>query len=182
MTMADKIVVLRDGRIEQVGKPLELYNTPANRFVAGFIGSPRMNFIPAQVGAGQTGHLQVRCEGLAPLALNLPPDRLPETTSVTVGVRPEHLVPGADGDWPLRVGVIEQLGNTSFVHGSLPSGAPLSMALSGQTRIEHGDRIKRGLGGGDGLGVAALQLGHGVIDGPQGRGGDWDQQGAADRF
>jgi ABC-type sugar transport system ATPase subunit len=142
MTMADKIVVLRDGRIEQVGKPLELYNTPANRFVAGFIGSPRMNFIPAQVGAGQAGHLQVRCEGLAPLALNLPPDRLPETTSVTVGVRPEHLVPGADGDWPLRVGVIEQLGNTSFVHGSLPSGAPLSMALNGQTRIEPGQTVR----------------------------------------
>jgi len=142
MTMADKIVVLRDGRIEQVGKPLDLYNTPANRFVAGFIGSPRMNFIPAQVGESRTGHLQVRCEGLAPLSLNLPRDLLAESTLVTVGVRPEHLVPDSAGDWPLLVGVIEQLGNTSFVHGSLPSGAQLSMALNGQTHIAPGQTVR----------------------------------------
>ena len=95
MTMADKIIVLREGRIEQVGRPLDLYNAPANRFVAGFIGSPRMNFIPAQVDAGQTGRLQARCEGLAPLELNLPQEPLAASTPVTVGIRPEHLAPGA---------------------------------------------------------------------------------------
>ena len=138
MTMADKIVVLRDGRVEQVGRPLDLYNAPANRFVAGFIGSPRMNFIPAQVSAGSDDRLQLTCEGLAPLQLEVPACRLALSTPVTVGIRPEHLVPGSDRDWPLRVVVVEQLGNTSFVHGSIPSGARLSIALNGQTDITPG--------------------------------------------
>jgi multiple sugar transport system ATP-binding protein len=142
MTMADKIIVLREGRIEQVGRPLDLYNAPANRFVAGFIGSPRMNFIPAQVDAGQTGRLQARCEGLAPLELNLPQEPLAASTPVTVGIRPEHLAPGADSDWPLRVDVVEQLGNTSFVHGRLPSGVQLTQALSGQTGIAPGQTVR----------------------------------------
>lgn len=139
--MADKIVVLRDGRVEQVGRPLDLYNAPANRFVAGFIGSPRMNFIPAQVSACPDDRLQVTCEGLAPLQLEMPARQLAVSTPVTVGIRPEHLVPGSDQDWPLQVVVVEQLGNTSFVHGSIPSGARLSIALNGQTDITPGSTV-----------------------------------------
>src|SRR5688572_7153240 len=112
MTMADKIVVLRAGRIEQVGAPLALYNKPANRFVAGFIGSPQMNFIPATVGADRRlwpafGEA-ITVPGLSPAAVN--------GAAVVLGVRPEHLqlaaTPGAL-PLPLTVPQVEQLGGQS---------------------------------------------------------------------
>ena len=79
MTMADKIVVLQDGRIEQVGSPLELYRAPTNRFVAGFIGSPRMNFLEGPEAAKRDAH--------------------------TIGVRPEHITPSPnEGTWKGRGG------------------------------------------------------------------------------
>ncbi len=93
MTLADKIVVMRDGEVEQIGTPLQLYDSPVNRFVAGFIGSPSMNFLPGVVGNGQ-----VRLEGGA--ALPLPAgSRGKEGQAVLYGTRPEHidLVQGEDG-------------------------------------------------------------------------------------
>lgn len=141
MTMADKIVVLRDGLVEQVGKPLDLYNTPANRFVAGFIGSPRMNFIEANVTHGQDGLPHISAEGLALPATNLPLTLLPSQTPVTLGIRPEHLAFGNAQDWPLQVAVVEQLGNTSYVHGNLPSGTALTIALNDQTAVRAGSTI-----------------------------------------
>ncbi|MCF8161167.1 MAG: sn-glycerol-3-phosphate ABC transporter ATP-binding protein UgpC [Polaromonas sp.] len=141
MTMADKIVVLRDGRVEQVGRPLDLYNAPVNRFVAGFIGSPRMNFISATVADGQDGQQHISAEGLALPRLRSPGSQLAAQTPVTIGIRPEHLVLGTDQDWPLRVDVVEHLGNTSYVHGKLPSGTALSIALNDQTDITSGSSI-----------------------------------------
>ena len=91
MTMADKIVVLNAGRIEQVGSPLELYRHPRNLFVAGFIGSPKMNFITGEIAAGHDAH--------------------------TLGARPEHLVVSkAAGDWKGTVGVSEHLGSDTYLH------------------------------------------------------------------
>jgi ABC-type sugar transport system ATPase subunit len=141
MTMADKIVVLRDGRVEQVGRPLDLYNTPANRFVAGFIGSPRMNFLGATVTQSQEGLPRISTEGLALAAAHLPLGQLPSQTPVTIGIRPEHLALGTAQDWPLQVSVVEQLGNTSYVHGTLPSSAALTIALNDQTAIRAGSTI-----------------------------------------
>jgi multiple sugar transport system ATP-binding protein len=141
MTMADKIVVLRNGTVEQVGKPLDLYNTPANRFVAGFIGSPRMNFIGANVANNQDGPPHISAEGLALSAPHLPLAQFPTLTRVTIGIRPEHLAFGNADDWPLKVAVVEQLGNTSYVHGNLPSGTALTIALSDQTDIRAGSTI-----------------------------------------
>lgn len=118
MTMADKIVVLRDGRIEQVGSPLELYNRPCNQFVAGFIGSPRMNFVPvAQM-----------------------PDAKPDT--MTVGIRPEHAQLSDDGPLLMKVSQVEQLGSTSILHGHVLPDAPFEIILSGQTRIQRGDAVR----------------------------------------
>jgi len=118
MTMADKIVVLRAGRIEQVGSPLELYNRPCNQFVAGFIGSPRMNFVPvAQL-----------------------PHAAPGTK--TVGIRPEHAQLADDGPLQLLVSQVEQLGSTSILHGSVVPDAPFELILSGQTAIRRGDTVK----------------------------------------
>ena len=101
MTMADKIVVLNGGRIEQVGAPLELYNHPANRFVAGFIGSPKMNFLDGRVDAREDGATVIRVGGAS---VRLPRD-LPgavEGEPVTFGVRPEHLTVDPAARHPAR--------------------------------------------------------------------------------
>ena len=112
MTLADKIVVLRDGRIEQVGAPLQLYDDPDNRFVAGFIGSPAMNFM---AGTGADG--AVRVAGLdATFDPGLP---LADGRRVDVGIRPEHLA--VTGDGPLRVDLVEHLGGVSYVYLTTPS-------------------------------------------------------------
>ena len=142
MTMADKIVVLRDGRIEQIGKPLDLYNHPANKFVAGFIGSPRMNFISARVTQSSATRVSVSCGGMQDTALPVNGTGLAQGDMVSLGIRPEHLELDAAGDWTLTVDVVEQLGGTSFIHGTLPSNEALSMAVNGQTNVSHGQPIR----------------------------------------
>ncbi|CAN1547834.1 MalK ABC-type sugar transport systems, ATPase components [Rhabdaerophilaceae bacterium] len=138
MTMASKIVVLRDGRVEQVGAPLELYNRPANRFVAGFIGSPRMNFLSGRVSEAGADGLTIAAEGLPDIIL---PSAMCEAgANVTIGVRPEHLVTSASG-WPLRVDVVEQLGGSSYLYGTLPSGERLVVLENGQTHVKPGERV-----------------------------------------
>lgn len=114
MTLADRIVVLRDGRIEQVGKPLDLYRHPANAFVAGFIGSPAMNFLPGLISVDSKGANIALSDGSS-----LP---LPTTTQAKhgemcrVGVRPEHWRIDAAGALSARIRVVEQLGATSYVY------------------------------------------------------------------
>ncbi|WP_170400685.1 ABC transporter ATP-binding protein [Ruegeria arenilitoris] len=117
MTMADKIVVLQAGVIEQVGSPLELYHTPRNKFVAGFIGSPKMNFIEGKEAAKHGVH--------------------------TIGVRPEHIeVSGDDGDWSGVVSVSEHLGSDTFfhVHGT-GLAETITVRADGEVGFRHGDRI-----------------------------------------
>ncbi|HRY26351.1 MAG: ABC transporter ATP-binding protein [Geminicoccaceae bacterium] len=117
MTMADKIVVLRAGNIEQVGSPLELYHTPRNLFVAGFIGSPRMNFIEGPEAARYNAH--------------------------TIGIRPEHIAVSADeGTWSGVVSVSEHLGSDTFFHVH-DSGLAESITVraGGEVGFRHGDRI-----------------------------------------
>lgn len=116
MTLADKIVVLRAGRIEQVGSPMDLYNDPDNAFVAGFIGSPRMNFLTAVVTADGLRLGDVTAP-LPPLAT-----RLVEGQTVQLGIRPEHLDQTSGVRLPVLVEVVEKLGGTSFVHCRLASG------------------------------------------------------------
>src|SRR5688572_10168791 len=91
MTLANKIVVLNLGRVEQVGSPLDLYHRPANLFVAGFIGSPRMNFIPGRVEASRSGMAIVSITG-GEIALSAPSSELAEGDTVTIGIRPEHMI------------------------------------------------------------------------------------------
>ncbi len=145
MTMADKIVVLRDGRLEQAGRPLDLYNRPANRFVAGFIGSPRMNFLSGRIAALDANAIAIAVEGL-PLARLAPASGVTDLAigaSATLGVRPEHLdldPTGAQG-WPLAIEVVEHLGGTSQIHGRLPDGTRLSVTVAGQTPLAAGARV-----------------------------------------
>ncbi|MBL9063108.1 ABC transporter ATP-binding protein [Tabrizicola sp.] len=115
MTMADKIVVLNAGNIEQVGAPLELYNNPRNLFVAGFIGSPKMNFITGAEAAKHNAH--------------------------TIGVRPEHISVG-DGPWEGVVGLSEHLGSDSFIKVDVNGIGVINVRGTGELHVHHGDRIK----------------------------------------
>ncbi|MCZ4313315.1 sn-glycerol-3-phosphate ABC transporter ATP-binding protein UgpC [Comamonadaceae bacterium G21597-S1] len=130
MTMADKIVVLRAGRVEQVGAPLELYNHPVNTFVAGFIGSPRMNFLPAELVTG-ANH---------PDGAPTPP---PGTH--TIGLRPEHAVVSEPGPIRMQVDQVEQLGSTSLLHGHVGVDTPFEVVCGGQTTIRGGDSVGIGM-------------------------------------
>ena len=115
MTMADKIVVLNAGRIEQVGSPLTLYHTPLNKFVAGFIGSPRMNFIEGAEAAKHSAH--------------------------SIGIRPEHITVG-DGPWEGVVGLSEHLGSDSFIKVDVPGLGTLNVRGPGELGVHHGDKVK----------------------------------------
>ncbi|MFO1317468.1 MAG: sn-glycerol-3-phosphate ABC transporter ATP-binding protein UgpC [Burkholderiales bacterium] len=144
MTMADKIVVLRAGRIEQVGAPLDLYNRPANRFVAGFIGSPQMNFLPATVAGHAASGATVALPGGRVVAA-VPTATAPAPgTAVTLGVRPEHLAVADDGDGHLALAVqqLEQLGAHSLLHGTVADGqARLTVHVPGQTGVRTGATV-----------------------------------------
>ncbi len=143
MTMADRIVVLRAGVIEQVGAPLELYNGPRNKFVAGFLGSPRMNFIPGRIVRVGASDFEIDCDGLGSLYLSRGGRAIQEGQFVTFGVRPEHLELSPDGGdaWPLKVDVIEQHGSSTYLHCSAPAGEVL-LHISGQARQGQGEIVR----------------------------------------
>ena len=133
MTLADRIVVLRAGRIEQVGTPLELYREPANRFVAGFIGSPAMNFLDARAAGGRVAL------GAAVVASTPLPDG-----PCTLGIRPEHLARDPDGALAGTVEVFEHLGGESFVHLTLDDGQALVAKLDGDETFRPGQALRLG--------------------------------------
>jgi len=137
MTLAHRIVVLQGGRIEQVGTPLELYNRPDNLFVAGFIGSPRMNLLPGKVvspGAvalGEAGH-EVACQT----------GSLATGASVTLGIRPEHLALAAQGGGvPLTIELVERLGGESYLYGASPGLPQITLRLDGQSEHQRGSGV-----------------------------------------
>ncbi|GGH12945.1 sugar ABC transporter ATP-binding protein [Alsobacter metallidurans] len=135
MTLADRIVVLNGGRIEQVGRPLDLYNEPANLFVAGFIGSPRMNLLPAGVDA--VGALTLAGRALA----GVTPGAQLAGEAVTLGVRPEHvgLCAAPEADATVAVDLVEQLGGETFLYASGQADLKLTIRLDGQVGVGRGD-------------------------------------------
>jgi len=115
MTMADKIVVLRAGNVEQVGSPLELYRSPRNQFVAGFIGSPQMNFVEG-AEAEKRG-------------------------AKTIGIRPEHMsVSRQSGDWVGTVGIAEHLGSDTFLHMAVEGVGAIKVRVEGEFGLHHGEK------------------------------------------
>ncbi|MGE0500543.1 MAG: ABC transporter ATP-binding protein [Rhizobiaceae bacterium] len=139
MTMADKIVVLRAGRIEQVGSPLELYNAPANRFVAGFIGSPRMNFVEAKVEAVDGDGISARDASGTSFRAAAEGSGLAKGDAVTLGIRPDHLEIGGAEGLPVTVQAVEQLGGESYLYCETAGGQSLTAHISGQTPIRRGE-------------------------------------------
>jgi multiple sugar transport system ATP-binding protein len=153
MTMADRIAVLKDGRLEQFGRPLDLYNRPANLFVAGFIGSPRMNFLSGKIGAISEAGIAVALDAGGSVSVPCRPEGATVGAPVKLGVRPEHIeLTDSAADVRLAVTITEQLGGESYLHGTLPSGEALSVRLPGQTRVQRGDSA--------GLSLAAPALRH----------------------
>ena len=136
MTMADKIAVLRAGRLEQYGAPLDLYNAPANRFVAGFIGSPKMNFLPGDFRDGAV-HLTNGAE------VDLRDAGFSGKGPVELGVRANHLeiVPPEDAAMICRVNTAEQLGGETFIYGELGDGSPVTLHRPGQVPVSRGEKI-----------------------------------------
>ncbi|MCM2474181.1 sn-glycerol-3-phosphate ABC transporter ATP-binding protein UgpC [Rhizobium sp. CG5] len=141
MTMADTIVVLNSGRIEQVGAPLELYNNPKNKFVAGFIGSPRMNFIESHfVSTGAETAIEIN-------GRNVPLQRQVTTAKpgdkVTFGARPEHLTvqPRGVALGEAHVDLVEHLGGQTILYVSMQDGQALALVLEDQQPVKAGDKV-----------------------------------------
>ena len=128
MTLADKIVVLRAGRIEQVGAPLDLYRDPDNRFVAGFIGSPAMNFLPGEVANGAVSIPALK------EALELDVKKPSDGTKVELGIRPEHLRIDPVGSG-FRLDLIEKLGGISYAYLHATTGERLIVATDGESEL-----------------------------------------------
>ncbi len=140
MTMADRIVVMRDGVIEQAGSPLELYNRPANRFVAGFIGSPKMNFLEGVAESSDASHLSVKLQGGEQVSLPHAA-RVAVGDPICVGIRPEH-VELAESGLPMQVVLTEQLGGNTVLYGNLSAQQPLVVQVVGQSHIKRGDTVR----------------------------------------
>ena len=139
MTMADRIVVLRGGRIEQAGAPLTLYNTPANRFVAGFIGSPRMNFFPVRVSGRDQAAIHVTTADSTTIAITGPDAaNLHDGEEATLGVRPEHILLTDRDGIPGTVDLVEHMGGESYVYLTLASGDRVTVRGPGQTNLTAG--------------------------------------------
>ncbi|TCG09453.1 ABC transporter [Paraburkholderia steynii] len=155
MTLADKIVLLHSGKdterygsIAQIGAPLELYHRPDSRFVAGFIGSPRMNFLPGRVTAIDAQGVDATLDHTnETLRVEVDGSTLQGGQPVTLGVRPEHLelvtddASRRDATLARTISLIEHLGEHSYVHLEQPGGAVLIAKVPGNARVEQGERV-----------------------------------------
>jgi multiple sugar transport system ATP-binding protein len=141
MTLADKIVVLQGGIVEQVGSPLELYHHPRNLFIAGFIGSPKMNFVSVTVTAVNDG-ITVRLPGDASVTIPVKPGKLSVGDQATLGIRPEHLRldrnnPSVNGE----VLVVERLGGLTYLYVKIEGGDTLVVQTDGDNSSQLRDLV-----------------------------------------
>jgi multiple sugar transport system ATP-binding protein len=152
MTLADKIVVLNQGRIEQIGSPLELYRRPVNLFVAGFIGSPKMNLMPLRLDAIGGGSASVTLPGGAVLRLPVSRQDVAAGSQVTLGMRPEHLklngtAAGAIlATIPATVTLVEHLGGETYSYCQLPDDSSLVVKGEGDVDVRPGQSVEIQIG------------------------------------
>ncbi len=139
MTLADRIVVLNAGRIEQVGAPLELYHHPRNAFVAGFIGSPRMNFLQATTKEVLNDGVVVTLSDGTQTIAAVDGSNLKSGDPLTIGVRPEHLTIATDGNLEGKIEVIEELGESHLVHVRLDNREMVSVLGRGDAQCKIGE-------------------------------------------
>jgi multiple sugar transport system ATP-binding protein len=159
MTLADRIVVLEAGEVRQIGRPLELYHQPRNQFVAGFIGSPRMNFLPVRVTAVDAAGVSVSAPelGALPHVIPVDADGVQVGQPMTLGIRPEHIGVGSGGGAGVgsgvgssdastlslsgEIGLVERLGHETYVELAGATGLTVSALVGGNTRVALGERI-----------------------------------------
>jgi multiple sugar transport system ATP-binding protein len=141
MTMADKIVVLQGGIIEQAGSPLELYHHPENLFVAGFIGSPKMNFLETKVTAADNAGVTVAVPGGSTVIVPVQPGSARAGDTVTLGFRPEHLRPDDQGQIQGEVLVAERLGGETFLYVQIAPELMIVVQADGEIPTRVHDRI-----------------------------------------
>ena len=139
MTMATRIIVMNQGRIEQVGAPIEIYRRPATRFVAAFIGSPAMNFLNATPMSDAGGRVTVRLGDGTEVATAIPAASVPRNGDLTLGVRAEHVLPGQGS--PARVDVVERLGERTLVYALAGDGSTIVYDEPGDMAPTIGDRV-----------------------------------------
>lgn len=152
MTLADKIVVLNKGRIEQVGSPLELYHHPRNRFVAGFIGSPQMSFVPVNavaVSAVSAAGVTVSLPGGEQLLVPVQSNGVEVGAPLTLGLRPEHLSELGQGDARIlaKTLVVEHLGGETFSHAQTADGHHIMVKGAGHSQVKGGQELAIGVTG-----------------------------------
>ncbi|MEZ5871939.1 MAG: sn-glycerol-3-phosphate ABC transporter ATP-binding protein UgpC [Nitratireductor sp.] len=144
MTLADKIVVLRAGIIEQVGSPIGLYEDPDNMFVAGFIGSPKMNFVKANAVKSTRKGITVDMPELGTKSEIMLRDPVGENTKLVVGLRPEHFDPAGSVKVKLPVDVVENLGGVSYAYCGTDGENPLTIETSPAEKAEEGKTLATG--------------------------------------
>lgn len=149
MTLADKIVVLKDGRIEQVGTPLDLYRSPKNLFVAGFIGSPGMNLLPARVKALTELGVTIALPGVGELEVPVRSNNLKPDDPITLGVRPEHLQLSQQGQFQGEVIVAERLGSETYLYVQMEGGKRVTVETRGDSPAHLHDRVEVQINGRD---------------------------------
>ncbi len=142
MTMADKIVVLQAGRVEQVGSPLDLYHHPANLFVAGFIGSPRMNMLPAKVVETTGSGASVALSSGERIAVPVETGSVRTGDMVTLGIRPESLHIKSSGPVAATVSLVERLGGLTLLHVKAESGQEMTVQIEGSDPTRAQEQIR----------------------------------------
>ncbi|ATU90306.1 ABC transporter ATP-binding protein [Phyllobacterium zundukense] len=141
MTMADKIVVLNAGEIEQVGSPLDLYHHPRNLFVAGFIGSPKMNFLKAEIAQFDPRGVTLTLPDRAPLNVPVEPRGVTPGAEVTIGIRPEHLRIDPKGELHGQTLIAERLGGLTVLHVDV-GGTMILVQTEGDNPIQPGEAVR----------------------------------------
>jgi multiple sugar transport system ATP-binding protein len=142
MTLANRIVVLRAGRIEQVGAPLELYNSPDNLFVATFIGSPKMNVVEAIVASTTDDNTRLILPEDRELSLPFGGDNMRAGQKLSLGIRPEHIDVAADGDIEMSVDLAEQLGGETYCYATAKGLPQFTIRETGQANRSRGDTVR----------------------------------------
>jgi len=150
MTLADRIVVMNDRKIQQVGPPMEIYSRPANMFVAQFVGSPAMTLAYAQmVGTGE--HATLKLGDGTEIATKVPRDQLPQWANLRVGLRPEAVRVGGKGkgNSKAKVELVERLGERTLIYARLADGQPITAEDEGDSRVKIGDDVPLKIDGGE---------------------------------
>jgi len=146
MTLAEKIIVLNQGRVEQVGRPMDLYREPANLFVAGFLGAPRMNFLKVRAARGDDKTVTIESADFLPEQLALETrngNSIAPGSEMTLGIRPEHLsvTPQGQGKGLLTIEVVEILGDITYLHGLTPAENRITISMKGFHDFKHADSV-----------------------------------------